>query len=69
MLNIVTTGPTGWKCPGCGRCYSPQTTMCIYCPVTYTTTWPMLPNTYPPNGTPGYLPQLPTVTCNGGKIF
>jgi hypothetical protein len=21
----------GWKCPGCGRCYSPKTDQCSYC--------------------------------------
>lgn len=24
--------PRGWVCPGCGRCYSPFTAMCHYCP-------------------------------------
>lgn len=23
--------PTGWKCPGCGRCFSPTTTECPHC--------------------------------------
>ena len=22
---------TGWKCPGCGRCYSPLTPQCFSC--------------------------------------
>lgn len=70
MLNVIQTPPTGWRCPSCSRCYSPQTTMCFYCPATYTTTpttWPMLPNTYPPNGTPGYLPGHTTITCKGNS--
>lgn len=24
-------GPTGWRCPGCSRCFSPQTPECAYC--------------------------------------
>jgi uncharacterized OB-fold protein len=24
--------PSGWRCPGCGRCYGPQIAVCFYCP-------------------------------------
>lgn len=24
-------GPTGWRCPGCGRCYSPTVGQCSFC--------------------------------------
>lgn len=37
----------GWRCPVCGRVYSPLVTMCPYCPgkITYVTygTQPQLP--------------------------
>lgn len=69
MLNVIQSSPTGWRCPGCQRCYSPNTAMCSFCPALYQTlpyTNPY-PNTYPSTGTPGYLPQLPTVTCGGAN--
>lgn len=30
-LNYIDWGPQGWRCPGCGRYYSPTTPMCFYC--------------------------------------
>ena len=29
--NYEFFAPTGWRCPGCGRIYSPNTSMCPYC--------------------------------------
>lgn len=30
--NYIEWGsPQGWRCPGCGRYYSPTTPMCFYC--------------------------------------
>lgn len=30
--NYIEWGsPQGWRCPGCGRYYSPSTVMCFYC--------------------------------------
>lgn len=29
--NYIDWGPQGWRCPVCGRCYSPTTPMCFYC--------------------------------------
>ena len=29
--NYEFFGPTGWRCPSCGRVYSPSTYMCPYC--------------------------------------
>ena len=30
--NYIEWGtPTGWRCPGCGRCYSPTQVFCFYC--------------------------------------
>ena len=30
--NYIEWGsPQGWRCPGCGRYYSPSTPMCFYC--------------------------------------
>lgn len=28
----------GWKCPGCGRCFSPAVLECFYCGTSETTT-------------------------------
>lgn len=25
---------TGWQCPGCNRCFSPTTCMCLFCGTT-----------------------------------
>lgn len=36
----------GWKCPGCSRCYSPNTSICGYCGPTN------LPAPYIPNVPP-----------------
>ena len=43
--NYYSWGPEGWRCPVCGRVYSPTTPMCFYCSnkevkQTTTTTWP-----------------------------
>jgi len=29
--NYYSWGPEGWRCPECGRVYSPTTPMCFYC--------------------------------------
>ena len=29
--NYQSWGPQGWRCPECGRVYSPTTFMCFYC--------------------------------------
>ena len=29
--NYPSWGPQGWRCPECGRVYSPTTPMCFYC--------------------------------------
>ena len=29
--NYYSWGPEGWRCPVCGRVYSPTTPMCFYC--------------------------------------
>lgn len=29
--NYFDWGPQGWRCPVCGRVYSPTTPMCFYC--------------------------------------
>lgn len=29
--NYIDWGPQGWRCPVCGRCYSPTIPMCFYC--------------------------------------
>ena len=29
--NYIDWGPQGWRCPVCGRVYSPTTPMCFYC--------------------------------------
>jgi len=29
--DYINWGPQGWRCPGCGRYYSPTTSMCFYC--------------------------------------
>ena len=29
--NYQSWGPQGWRCPECGRVYSPTTPMCFYC--------------------------------------
>ena len=29
--NYYSWGPEGWRCPVCGRIYSPTTPMCFYC--------------------------------------
>jgi hypothetical protein len=50
----------GWKCPGCGRCYSPFTSQCQACvppSIPAVTTTPYLPgtaasNTYIPDPVP-----------------
>jgi hypothetical protein len=26
----------GWRCPGCGRCYSPYISACSFCPTQFT---------------------------------
>lgn len=41
--NYIEWGtPNGWRCPGCGRYYSPTQPMCLYCggnqQIRYTTT-------------------------------
>jgi hypothetical protein len=32
VAHIITDGRTGWSCPSCGRCYSPDVFMCATCP-------------------------------------
>ena len=29
--NYINWAPEGWRCPVCGRVYSPTTPMCFYC--------------------------------------
>ena len=29
--NYIDWGPQGWRCPQCGRIWSPQTSGCSYC--------------------------------------
>ena len=31
LPNLNFFGPSGWRCPQCGRIYSPSTIMCYYC--------------------------------------
>lgn len=38
--------PRGWVCPKCGRVYSPNTSMCLYCGSNTTT---VINTTTPPN--------------------
>ena len=49
---------SGWKCPGCGRCYAPWVAECRPCSPPTTTGQPYpaqpphgIPNTYEPTNT------------------
>ena len=45
-----TFGRTGWSCPGCRRCYSPDVQMCWFCPGIGFYVWPPV-NLNPFDGT------------------
>ena len=64
----------GWRCPGCGRCYSPSVAMCVSCvpPATSTSTTPLkqvpicVPSNWPVQETKAAPRSDPPVHRGGG---